>query len=101
MSNRAAIFYDRSLTKEFQNLKLLEANEVLKLEEEIEFLREQVESFRQLLHQQNQALREIEQELIDTKHELMLTNCEFALYGSKVTVSKAHKRDENLFSRQL
>ena len=72
-----ATFYNDSLIKEFQNLKLLDVNEVLKLEEEIELLREQVESFKQLLYQQNQKTQKITQELIDTKHELLHTNREF------------------------
>ena len=76
MSAQIASFYNDSLTKKFQNLKLLPADEVLKLEEEIELLREQVESLKQLLHQENHKIQEIMQELIDTKHELMRTNRE-------------------------
>ena len=79
MFNKIATFYDDSLTKEFQNLKLLAPHELLKLEEEIEILREQVESFRLLIHQQNQKLQETAQELIETKYELMRTNQELGI----------------------
>ena len=72
MSDKTAAFYNDSLTKEFQNLKLLDAEQVLKLEEEVEILREQVESFKQLLHQQNQKIQEITQELMHTNHELCI-----------------------------
>ncbi|MBD2309001.1 hypothetical protein H6G17_26415 [Chroococcidiopsis sp. FACHB-1243] len=79
MSNKIAAFYDDSLTKEFQKLKLLAPNELLKLEKEIKILREKVESFRLLMHQQNQKTQEIVQQLIGTKHELLQTNCELCI----------------------
>ena len=72
MSDITAAVSNNSLTQEFQNLKLLDVNKVLKLEEEIEILREQAESFKQLLHQQNQKLQEITQELMHTNQELCI-----------------------------
>lgn len=72
MFDKTAAFSNDSLTKGFQNLKLLDANEILKLEETIEILREEVESFKQLLHQQNQKIQEITQELMYTNQELCI-----------------------------
>lgn len=82
MSDKTAAFYNDSLTKDFQALNLLDANEVLELEEEIEILREQVESFKQLLHQQNHKIQEITQELMHTNQELMHTNHELYIATS-------------------
>ena len=72
MFARTAIFYQNSPLQENQNLKLFDADEVLKLEEEIEFLREQVESFKQLWHQQEQKIQELTQELRQTNRELCI-----------------------------
>lgn len=70
MSEPKVVFSRDSRTKDFQNLNLLETNEVLKMEEKIENLREKVESFKQVLRHQNQKLQETTQELMYTNHEI-------------------------------
>ena len=94
MSDITAAVSNNSLTQEFQNLKLLDVNKVLKLEEEIEILREQAESFKQLLHQQNQKLQEITQELMHTNQELCIaTNLQL------LTPNPAKKLAKEIFSK--
>lgn len=93
MSDKTAAFYKDSLTKEFQDLKSIDDNEVLKLEEEVEILREQVESFKQLIYQQNQKIQEITQELMHTNHELCIaTSLQF------LTPDLATKLAKEIFS---
>jgi hypothetical protein len=101
MSDRTAAFSNNSLTQEFQNLKLLDVNKVLKLEEEIEILREQAESFKQLLHQQNQKLQEITQELMHTNQELIHTNHELCIATNLQLLSpvRAKKLAKEIFSK--
>lgn len=70
MSEQKVVFSRDSQTKDFQNLNLLETNEVLKIEGKIEILREKVESFKQVLRHQNQKLQETTQELMYTNHEI-------------------------------
>lgn len=94
MFDKIATFSNESLTKEFQNLKLFDANEILKLEEEVEILREEVESFKQLLHQQNQKIQELTQELMHTNHELcMATNLQL------LTPTPAKNLAKEIFSK--
>lgn len=101
MSDKTAAFSKDSLKKEFQNLKLLDVNKVLKIEEEIEILREQAESFKQLLHQQNQKPQEITQELMHTNQELMHTNHELCIATNLQLLSpdQAKKLAKEIFSK--
>ena len=93
MSDKTTVLYKNSRVQENQNLELLDAHEVLKLEEEIEILREEVESFKQLLHQQNQKIQELTQELRHSNHELCIaTSLQF------LTPDEATKLAKEIFS---
>lgn len=82
-----------SRRKSRQNLKLIECNKLLTLEDEIEILREQVESLKQLLHQQNEELQQTEQELKNTNYELSA-----ALNSEQLTLDEAKALAKNILT---
>lgn len=70
MSDKIIAFYKYTQIKKVKNLRLIDSNKLVKLEDETEILREQIESLKQILHHQSQKLQQTEQELRYTNNEL-------------------------------